>query len=101
MKRISKKNKGAEHKVQVIKAQGYPLQSEVKCVKGTFSEHEKSIFMQWKVGSYDIVNSLSVFVYTKYTEFENQSKFGGGLEQTSIFLNSKKWCPREQIALQL
>lgn len=28
---------------------------------------------------------MSVFVYTKYTEFANQSKFGGGLDQTRVF----------------
>ena len=49
-----------------------------------YSEHEK-MFVQWKKGSYSIVNSLSVFVYTKYTEFANQSKFEGGLEQTGVF----------------
>lgn len=30
------------------------------------------------------------FVYTKYTEFSNQSRFEGGLEQTNISLISKK-----------
>ena len=45
----------------------------------------KSVFLQWKERSRGFVNSLSVFVYTKYTEFANQSNSGGGLEQTGVF----------------
>lgn len=50
-----------------------------------------NMFREWKIythtskeGSQRSVNSLSVFVYTEYVEFANQSKFGGDLEQRGI-----------------
>lgn len=50
---------------------------------------------------YGTINSLSVFVKRKYTEFANQSQFGDDLEQIHIFfLISKKQHPREEIALE-
>lgn len=53
-----------------------------------------SVYVQWKERSHGIANSLSVFVYTKYTEFANQSKFGGGLDQTSYFLGLNEMIPK-------
>lgn len=50
---------------------------------------------------YGTVNSLSVFVKRKYTEFANQSQLGDDLEQIHIFfLISKKPHPGEQTALE-
>lgn len=55
-------------------AQSYSLSSEIKQRK------RNPIVIGENMGSYNIVNSLSVFVKRKYTEFANQSQFGGDLQ---------------------
>lgn len=79
----------------VFIAQGYSPNSDIKHRK------RNSVVTEEKMGPYNTVNSLSVFVNRKYTESANQSQFGGDLEQIHMFLlNSKKRHPREQIALE-
>lgn len=71
------------------------------CSPGSEMKHRDSLVTEENMELYGTVNSLSVFVKRKYTEFANQSQFGEDFEQIHVFfLISKKRHPGEQIALE-
>lgn len=71
------------------------------CSLSSEMKHRSSIVTEENMELYGTVNSLSVFVKRKYTEFANQSQLGDDLEQIHIFfLISKKPHPGEQTALE-